>query len=167
MSATKIYCLISTGKVPPCIEMAEGLKSTSKLKLTVISLLSFLSAHYYHILFLKSCFHSHYIEYKAWEERKVKLRFPKPQTIRNLEVCPSLAVISRQRVAVQGCAVLLCLCHVCLSVCPEWRPHSTEETLHTSGNGPSADGEEPVQGEADGAAGGCPMDWDDKVKKLF
>lgn len=81
MSATKIYCLISSGKVPPCMEKAEDLKSTSELKLTEINLLSFLSAHYYHTLFLKSCFRSHYVAYKRWEERKVKLRFPKPQII--------------------------------------------------------------------------------------
>lgn len=51
MSATKIYCLISSGKVPPCMEKTEDLKSTSELKLTEINLLSFLSAHYYHTFF--------------------------------------------------------------------------------------------------------------------
>lgn len=45
VSATKTYCLTSSGKVPSCIEMTEDLKSTSKLKLTVISCLAFLSAH--------------------------------------------------------------------------------------------------------------------------
>lgn len=62
VSATKTYCLISSGKVPPCVEMAEELKSTSKLKLTVTGLLAFLSAH---TLFLKSYFHSQYISYKG------------------------------------------------------------------------------------------------------
>lgn len=45
VSATKLYCL-SSGKLPPCIEKTEDLKSTSKLQLTMSSFLSFLSAHY-------------------------------------------------------------------------------------------------------------------------
>lgn len=59
--------------------------------------------------------------------------------------------------ALQGPVVLLCPCHVC-SLCPERCPHGAAEALHSSGDGPGADGEEPVQGEADGAAGGCAMD---------
>jgi len=35
--------------------------------------------------------------------------------------------------------------------------------LHPSGDGPRADGEEPVQREADGAAGGRTVDRDDQV----
>lgn len=35
--------------------------------------------------------------------------------------------------------------------------------LHSGGDGSCADGEEPVQREADGAPGGCAMDGDDQV----
>lgn len=43
--------------------------------------------------------------------------------------------------------------------------HSSEETLHQSGDGESPDGEEPVQGEADGAAGSRQVDWNDPVRR--
>lgn len=43
--------------------------------------------------------------------------------------------------------------------------NSTEKALHQGGDGQSLDGEEPVQGEADGAAGGCQMDRDDPVRQ--
>lgn len=39
--------------------------------------------------------------------------------------------------------------------------------VHPGGDGPSADGEESVQREADGAAGGRPVDRDDQVDKCF
>lgn len=39
--------------------------------------------------------------------------------------------------------------------------------VHPGGDGPSADGEESVQREADGAAGGRPVDRDDQVDKGF
>lgn len=45
----------------------------------------------------------------------------------------------------------------------EWRSHCSEEALHQGGDGQGPDGEEPVQGAADGAAGGRQMDWDDSV----
>ena len=35
--------------------------------------------------------------------------------------------------------------------------------VHPGGDGPSSDGEEPVQREADGAAGGRAVDRDDQV----
>lgn len=46
VNVIKTYCLISSGKAHP-----EDIKSTSKLKLTVLSLLAFLSTLYYHIFF--------------------------------------------------------------------------------------------------------------------
>lgn len=48
----------------------------------------------------------------------------------------------------------------------ERRPDGAEEAFHPGGDGPSADGEEPVQREADGAAGGGAVDRDDQVKKI-
>ena len=45
------------------------------------------------------------------------------------------------------------------------RSHRSEEALHPSGDGQSPDGEEPVQREADGAAGGRQMDRDDPVRE--
>lgn len=38
-------------------------------------------------------------------------------------------------------------------------------SVHPGGDGPSADGEESVQRETDGAAGGRPVDRDDQVDK--
>lgn len=49
----------------------------------------------------------------------------------------------------------------------ERRPDGAEEALHQGGDGPSADGEEPVQREADGAAGGGAVDRDDQVEKCI
>ena len=56
----------------------------------------------------------------------------------------------------------------------EWSPahafsaercaYSPEEALHQGGDGQGPDGEEPVQGEADGAAGGGQVDRDDPVR---
>lgn len=37
-------------------------------------------------------------------------------------------------------------------------PHGPAPTLHKGGDGPSAHGTKPVQGTADGAAGGCTVD---------
>lgn len=37
----------------------------------------------------------------------------------------------------------------------ERRSYSPAQALHTGGDGTGPDGEEPVQGEADGAARGC------------
>lgn len=51
-----------------------------------------------------------------------------------------------------------------LIVSAERRAYSTKKTLHQGGDGQSPDGEEPVQGEADGAAGGRSMDRDDPVR---
>lgn len=45
----------------------------------------------------------------------------------------------------------------------ERRPDGAEEALHPGRDGTSADGEEPVQREADGAAGGSAVDGDDQV----
>lgn len=39
--------------------------------------------------------------------------------------------------------------------------------VHPGGDGPSADGEEPVQGETDGATGSCEVDGDDSVNVFF
>lgn len=47
----------------------------------------------------------------------------------------------------------------------ERRSHGAEEAFHQSGDGQSPDGKEPVQGKADGAAGGHQMDRDDSVKQ--
>lgn len=49
----------------------------------------------------------------------------------------------------------------------ERRPDGAEEAFHQGGDGPSADGEEPVQREADGAAGGGAVDGDDQVENAF
>lgn len=46
----------------------------------------------------------------------------------------------------------------------EWCADSPEEALHQGGNGPSADGTQSIQREADGAAGGCEVDRDDQVQ---
>lgn len=46
----------------------------------------------------------------------------------------------------------------------ERRADSPEEALHQGGDGPSADGTQPIQREADGAAGGCEVDGDDQVQ---
>lgn len=45
----------------------------------------------------------------------------------------------------------------------EWRADSPKEALHQGGNGPSADGTQSIQREADGATGGCEVDGDDQV----
>lgn len=50
-----------------------------------------------------------------------------------------------------------------MCVSAEWCAHSSETEVHTGGNGSSADGEKPVQGETDGAAGGRPVDRNDPV----
>lgn len=50
-------------------------------------------------------------------------------------------------------------------VAAERRAYSTEEALHPGGDGQGPDGEEPVQGEADGAAGGGQMDGNDQVSQ--
>ena len=47
----------------------------------------------------------------------------------------------------------------------EWCAYSAEEALHQGGDGQGPDGEEPVQGETDGAAGGGQMDRDDQVRQ--
>lgn len=41
----------------------------------------------------------------------------------------------------------------------------TEASLHPRGDGTGAHGTQPIQGEADGAAGGCQVDWNDQVGK--
>lgn len=41
--------------------------------------------------------------------------------------------------------------------------HGSEEEVYQSRDGQSPDGEEPVQGETDGATGSCTMDRDDTV----
>lgn len=46
----------------------------------------------------------------------------------------------------------------------ERRADGPEEALHPGGNGSSADGTQPIQREADGAAGGCEVDRDDQVQ---
>lgn len=56
--------------------------------------------------------------------------------------------------------VFLC----CLAT--EWGSNSSEEALHQSGDGQSVDGEESVQGAADGAPGSCEVDGDDQVTKI-
>lgn len=48
-------------------------------------------------------------------------------------------------------------------VAAERRAYSTEEALHPGGDGPCADGKEPVQRAADGAAGSGAVDGDDQV----
>lgn len=47
----------------------------------------------------------------------------------------------------------------------ERRSDGTEKAFHQSGDGQSPDGKEPVQGEADGAAGGHQVDGDDSVEQ--
>lgn len=56
------------------------------------------------------------------------------------------------------------------SLCPVFDAHAGRghvndpaAPLHSGGDGPCADGAEPVQREADGAAGGGAMDRDDQV----
>ena len=41
--------------------------------------------------------------------------------------------------------------------------HDSAATVHSGGDGPRADGEEPVQRETNGAAGSCTVDRDDQV----
>jgi len=48
----------------------------------------------------------------------------------------------------------------------ERRADGPEEALHQGGDGQGPDGEEPVQGEADGAAGGRQVDGDDPVRRV-
>lgn len=50
-------------------------------------------------------------------------------------------------------------------LCPAGGRHDADAAaaVHARGDGPGADGEEPVQGETDGAAGGRPVDRDDQV----
>lgn len=43
------------------------------------------------------------------------------------------------------------------------RGHSAAAALHAGGDGAGAHGEEPVQGAADGAAGGRALDRDDQA----
>lgn len=83
-----------------------------------------------------------------------------------------------QRQRRRGCeyfiAALLCGCSngwasltLDRGTAAERRPDGAEEALHQGGDGPSADGEEPVQREADGVAGGGAVDGDDQVENAF
>lgn len=57
-------------------------------------------------------------------------------------------------------------CRLVLIAHPRRRyDHDAEAAVYAGGDGEGADGEEPVQREADGAAGGCAMDRDDSVTR--
>lgn len=79
MSATKLYCL-SSGKLPPCIEKTEDLKSTSKLKLTMSSFLFPLCPLLCVTFFLKNwfLFRLYYVQ-RIGEEGKIELVLQSPK----------------------------------------------------------------------------------------
>lgn len=84
--------------------------------------------------------------------------------------------VSPLRSSFSGCATLFYVEHLQVNVSSargvltpcfvptERRAYSAEKAIHQGGDGQSLDGEEPVQGEADGAAGSCQMDRDDPVR---
>lgn len=62
------------------------------------------------------------------------------------------------------------MCPVFITHAGWWHDDDPAAAVHSGGDGPCADGEEPVQREADGAAGGRTVDRDDQVdeaKTLF
>lgn len=79
MNAAKLYCLISSGELPPCIEKIEDLKSTSKLKHTISNFLSFLFAHYY-VLYVELCLlRLCYVQRMGGEEGKIESVLQSPK----------------------------------------------------------------------------------------
>lgn len=54
-------------------------------------------------------------------------------------------------------------CPVFITHAGWWHDDDAAAAVHPGGDGPRADGEESVQRETDGAAGGRPVDRDDQV----
>ncbi len=55
------------------------------------------------------------------------------------------------------------LCSVFITYAGRRHDDDAEAAIHPGGDGPRVDGEESIQREADGAAGGGPMDGNDQV----
>lgn len=139
-----LNCWLISSELHPCIGKTEDLKSTSKLKHTMSSFLSFLSAHYYVLYVELVLFRLYSIQRMGGEEGKSKSVLQSPKWFGIWNCALNWLLLERRGWL---CKALLCS-FVCpmfgFFVCSEWCPHCSAEAFYSCWNGPCSDGKKSV-----------------------